>query len=119
MSDLNQQPLQNCNNDCQPLDQDSQHSLLQQLPEWKINQQHNTAILSREYKLADFASALSLCNAIGALAEDADHHPQICIEWGKLQVSWWTHTINGLFINDFIMAARSDSAYQKLPSKAG
>lgn len=118
MPDLNQQPLQNCNSGCQPLDRDSQHSLLQQLPEWQIKQ-HNTAILSREYKLADFASALSLCNAIGALAEEADHHPQICIEWGKLQVSWWTHSINGLFINDFIMAARSDSAYQQLSSKTG
>ncbi len=118
MSDLNQQPLQNCNSGCQPLDHDSQRSLLQQLPEWQIKQ-HTTAILSREYKLADFASALSLCNAIGALAEEADHHPQICIEWGKLQVSWWTHSINGLFINDFIMAARSDSAYQQLSSKTG
>ena len=119
MSDLNQQALQNCNSDCQPLDKDSQHSLLKQLPKWQINQQQNTDILSREYKLADFASALALCNAIGALAEEVDHHPQICIEWGKLQVSWWTHSINGLFINDFIMAARSDSAYQQLSSKTG
>lgn len=117
MSDLNQQALQNCNSDCQPLDKDSQHNLLKQLPEWQINQQHNTDILSREYKLADFASALSLCNAIGALAEEADHHPKICIEWGKLQVSWWTHSINGLFINDFILAARSDNAHQQLQLK--
>ena len=119
MSDLNQQPLQDCNRDCRPMDEDSQQDLLQQLPEWQIHQQHNTAVLSREYKLADFASALSLCNAIGALAEEADHHPKICIEWGKLQVNWWTHSINGLFINDFIMAARSDSAYRQLPSNTG
>jgi 4a-hydroxytetrahydrobiopterin dehydratase len=117
MSDLNQQPLQDCNSDCQPLDKASQQDLLKQLLEWQIHQQDNTAVLSREYKLADFASALSLCNAIGALAEEADHHPKICIEWGNLQVNWWTHSINGLFINDFIMAARSDRAYQQLSSK--
>jgi 4a-hydroxytetrahydrobiopterin dehydratase len=119
MSALKQQPLQNCNKDCEPLDQDSQHSLLEQLPEWQINQQDGSAILNREYKLSDFAGALALCNAIGALAEEADHHPQICIEWGKLQVKWWTHSINGLFINDFIMAARSDHAFQQLPSNTG
>lgn len=119
MSDLNQQPLQNCSSGCQPLNKDEQYNLLQQLPEWQIKQRHNTDILCRDYKLADFASALALCNAIGALAEEADHHPQICIEWGKLQLRWWTHSINGLFINDFIMAARSDHACQQLPSKTG
>ncbi len=29
-------------------------------------------------------------------------------EWGKVTVTWWTHKIKGLHLNDFIMAAKTD-----------
>ena len=42
------------------------------------------------------------------LAEAADHHPALLTEWGKLTVSWWTHSCAGLQLNDFILDARCD-----------
>ena len=42
------------------------------------------------------------------LAEEAEHHPAILTEWGKVTVQWWTHKIKGLHRNDFIMAAKTD-----------
>ena len=42
------------------------------------------------------------------LAEVEDHHPAILLEWGKVQVTWWTHKILGLHKNDFIAAAKTD-----------
>ena len=42
------------------------------------------------------------------LAEQEDHHPLLQVEWGKLTVTWWTHRINGLHLNDFILAAKID-----------
>jgi len=54
----------------------------------------------------DFVVALALTNRISELAEAEDHHPAILTEWGKVTVTWWTHAINGLHPNHFIMAAK-------------
>ena len=47
----------------------------------------------------------------GAMAEDEGHHPAILTEWGKVTVTWWSHKIKGLHVNDFIMCAKCDSAH--------
>jgi len=33
------------------------------------------------------------------------------VEYGKVTLTWWTHKIKGLHVNDFIMAAKSDKLY--------
>ena len=43
------------------------------------------------------------------LAEEEDHHPKIVLEWGVVEVSWWSHKIGGLHRNDFICAAKTDA----------
>jgi 4a-hydroxytetrahydrobiopterin dehydratase len=35
------------------------------------------------------------------------------LTWGKVSVEWWTHNIKGLHENDFIMAAKTDQAYEE------
>lgn len=69
---------------------------------------HACATLSRQYRLSDFSSALARANAIGLLAEAINHHPELSIAWGKLDVSWSSHDAGGLTIKDFIAAARCD-----------
>ncbi|MDC0598926.1 4a-hydroxytetrahydrobiopterin dehydratase [Gammaproteobacteria bacterium] len=85
---------------------------LQEISQWSIVKVDNINTLKRELALKDFNDALNFANHIGELAEQANHHPSITIEWGKVTVSWWTHTIKGLHINDFIMAARSDDVFE-------
>ena len=48
-------------------------------------------------------------NRVGGLAEAEGHHPAILTEWGQVTVTLWTHAIQGLHRNDFIMAAKIDS----------
>ena len=79
------------------------------IPDWQITEIDGIKRLSRTFKLSDFVAALDLTNKIGALAEEENHHPQIITEWGSVTVSWWTHKINGLHMNDFIMAAKSSA----------
>jgi 4a-hydroxytetrahydrobiopterin dehydratase len=62
----------------------------------------------RCYKLENFKGALAFTNQIGELAEAQQHHPEILSEWGKVTISWWTHKINDLHRNDFIMAAKTE-----------
>ncbi|MDY6930169.1 MAG: 4a-hydroxytetrahydrobiopterin dehydratase, partial [Pseudomonadota bacterium] len=36
------------------------------------------------------------------------------LEYGKVVVSWWSHEIGGLHKNDFILAARTDAAFNDM-----
>ena len=58
----------------------------------------------------NFREALAFTNQVGEIAEAQGHHPGLLTEWGKVTVTWWTHKINGLHKNDFIMAAKTDTA---------
>jgi 4a-hydroxytetrahydrobiopterin dehydratase len=42
------------------------------------------------------------------LAEEQGHHPDIFLAWGMVQITLWTHKIDGLTESDFIMAAKID-----------
>lgn len=86
-------------------------SLMSALPNWLIDPVDGIDQLAAEYRFADFASALEFVERIGALAEAENHHPQLVLEWGRVEVRWWTHSIGGLHMNDFIMAGRSDRAF--------
>ncbi|MYD98284.1 MAG: 4a-hydroxytetrahydrobiopterin dehydratase [Gammaproteobacteria bacterium] len=84
--------------------------LLAEIPGWEIVVMDGMEQLSRTFEFADFAAALAFTNRVGALAEEADHHPAITTEWGRTNVRFWTHSIGGLHRNDFIMAARASEA---------
>ena len=75
----------------------------QQLPEWQVVDEHH---LIRAYKLPDFRSALAFVNKVGELAEQQGHHPDILLAWGKVEITIWTHAVNGLTESDFILAAK-------------
>ncbi|HEY2934001.1 MAG TPA: 4a-hydroxytetrahydrobiopterin dehydratase [Acidobacteriota bacterium] len=80
--------------------------LQQQLRGWEVVDNHH---LRKQFKLADFGSALDLVNRVAEIAEKEDHHPDICFGWGKVEITIWTHKINGLTESDFILAAKIDA----------
>jgi 4a-hydroxytetrahydrobiopterin dehydratase len=84
-----------------------------QVPDWNIVERDGIQRLERVYQFKNFVTALAFTNAVGALAEEEGHHPALLTEWGKVTVGWWTHKIGGLHRNDFIMAAKTDEAYQE------
>ncbi len=79
-----------------------------ELPDWKIGVVSGVNHLEKTYKFKNFKQALEFSNEVGALAEQEKHHPAILTEWGQVTVRWWTHKIDGLHVNDFIMAAKTD-----------
>lgn len=90
-----------------------------QIPDWRIVEREGVKQLERSYRFPDFARALEFTSRVGQAAEEQNHHPTIVTEWGKVSVTWWTHKINGLHRNDFVMAARSDEIYDRLKEPAG
>ena len=85
------------------------------VPEWRLTEEDGIKRLDRTLKVADFAEAMTLAQSVGAIAEDEGHHPRLTVEWGRINVAWWTHKIKGLHRNDFIMAAKTDEIYRVLP----
>ena len=83
-----------------------------QLPEWNVKQVHQIDRLERTFYFKDFKEALVFTQQVGDLAETEGHHPAILTEWGRVTVTWWTHKIKGLHINDFVMAMQTDKLFQ-------
>lgn len=108
---LAEQDIVQCRKGTPALDDAACAALLGELTYWSVVQVDGIAQLQRSFTFRDFAAALTFTNAVGALAEAADHHPALTTEWGKVKVQWWTHTVRGLHRNDFVMAARCDRLY--------
>jgi len=78
---------------------------------WNVIGEHH---LEREFKFKNWAEALDFTNRVGQLAQQEDHHPDILLQWGKVKIILWTHKINGLSENDFILAAKADEIYKQM-----
>ena len=64
--------------------------------------------LRKRYEFPDFAAALIYANRVGEVAEAADHHPDLLVTWGAVEVAWVSHSAGGITANDVTMARRSD-----------
>ena len=83
-----------------------------QLLGWNKIVVDNLEQISKTFVFKNFEMALNFTNQVGEIAEKQNHHPTILIEWGKVTITWWTHVIKGLHLNDLIMAAKTDAIYR-------
>jgi len=66
--------------------------------------------LRRTDVLPDFRAALAWINRVGMLAEEEGHHPDIHLtRWNRVELVLWTHAIDGLSVNDFVLARKIDA----------
>ena len=111
MSDLSAKKCEACRADAPLVTQTQIDELREQIPEWNLIEVEGIKRLTRTYAFKDFAQALEFTSKVGNLAEGENHHPTIVTEWGKVTVTWWTHKIKGLHMNDFIMSAKTDDLF--------
>ena len=57
----------------------------------------------------DFADSLGFVNAVGALAEAADHHPDVFIHWNVVTLRLSTHSAGGITQADLTLARQIDA----------
>jgi len=63
----------------------------------------------REWKLDDFAGAITFVGRVAELAEAANHHPDILVHgWNKVRLSLTNHSAGGLTEADFALASQID-----------
>ena len=83
-------------------------SMLLELDNWMMVEREGIPQLAKVYTFKNFKLAWAFSNHVAELAEQEFHHPSIVLEWGKVTVTWWSHSIKGLHKNDFICAAKCD-----------
>lgn len=81
--------------------------MLDVVPDWK-KVKGATDKIERTFEFKNFKKAIEFVNNVARIAEEEGHHPDIFISWNKVTLTLWTHAINGLHDNDFILAAKID-----------
>lgn len=64
--------------------------------------------ISKEYLFVNYKHTMDFVNKVACLAEEEGHHPVMHVYFGRVVIELWTHAINGLSENDFIMAFKID-----------
>ena len=105
MSELASKTCVHCRGGTPPLKGEQLHSYSHQLPNWHVVDEHH---ITRTFTFPDFQKALDFVNRVGAVAEEQGHHPDILLSWGRAEITTWTHSVDGLTENDFILAAKID-----------
>ncbi|MEH0665071.1 4a-hydroxytetrahydrobiopterin dehydratase [Vibrio scophthalmi] len=105
---LNELRCEACHSDATPLGPEERRLLLTELEGWKIVDRDGIPQLEKEYRFKNYQLAWAFANKVSQLAEEEFHHPSLLLEWGKVTVTWWSHSIKGLHQNDFICAAKCD-----------
>lgn len=105
MSSLAEKSCVPCRGGVPALRGEALQTLARQVEGWTVSNEHH---LAKNFKFSDFRAALAFVNKVGALAEEQGHHPDIFLAWGKVDITIWTHKIDGLTESDFILAAKID-----------
>ena len=81
---------------------------LNEIPNWTRYNDEGKFKLTRTFHFIDFKTAFLFAAKVYEISESQGHHPVLLIEWGKVVVYWWSHNLENLHLNDFIMAAKTD-----------
>ena len=104
--DLGEKKCIPCEGGVPPLDPDDIKNLKKQIKsDWQVLENSK---LTKEYLFVNYHHTMDFVNKVANLAEEEGHHPVMYVYYGRVVIELWTHAINGLSENDFIMAYKID-----------
>ena len=102
-TDLTQKKCVPCRGGILPMTVEQAQDLLRVISSWRLE----GGKLVRDFGFKNFKEAIIFINKVGDIAEEEGHHPNIFLHsWNKVTLTLFTHKINGLHQNDFILAAK-------------
>ncbi len=93
-----------CEGGMPPLDNKKVQEFLKEVPTWQIKDGH----LYKHFEFKNFLETMRFINKVAEIAEHEGHHPDFSVHYRKVDFELWTHAMNGLSENDFILAAKID-----------
>jgi 4a-hydroxytetrahydrobiopterin dehydratase len=85
------------------------HDNVQLISQWQLGK--NEPVLQREFHFKDYYETLAFVNAVGWIAHQQDHHPELVVNYNRALVRFTTHAVDGISINDLICAAKIDQLH--------
>ena len=80
---------------------------LEKIPGWTLTEDGKR--IRKEWTVKNFLAGLKFFNEVGEIAEADGHHPDLhLVGYRNVAIELWTHAIDGLSENDFILAAKID-----------
>ena len=79
-------------------------SHLQALPGWTFAGD----AIAKTFRFAGYPGTIAFVNAVAALAQREDHHPDLSVHYDNCTVTWSTHSAGGITLNDVVCAAQVD-----------
>ena len=102
-----------CEGGIAPLTNPQISALMPQTPRWRVVEVEANGktykTIQRSFFFKDFRAAMAFLRQVEEIAEAEGHHPDFCVHYSKVDFTLWTHAINGLHENDFILAAKIDT----------
>ncbi|XP_030968038.1 pterin-4-alpha-carbinolamine dehydratase 2, mitochondrial-like isoform X2 [Quercus lobata] len=93
--------------DLRPMTEEVANGLLRQVAGWNLVNEGGVLKLNRSMKVKSFTKGLELFQLIAGVAEAEGHHPDLhLVEWNNITIEIWTHAVDGLTENDFILATK-------------
>jgi 4a-hydroxytetrahydrobiopterin dehydratase len=78
------------------------------LPGWEFKDN----AISKLYRLKTFMDGIAFVNQVAKMAEAADHHPDIKINYTRITFSCSTHDQGGVTEKDFKLASQIEEAFK-------
>jgi 4a-hydroxytetrahydrobiopterin dehydratase len=82
---------------------------LKKLPGWSLKD----GAIGKQYTWPSFPDAIKFVNRVAELAEQADHHPDILINYRRVTLTLSTHSEGGITQKDFDLAAQIEKEQSK------
>lgn len=79
-----------------------------QVADWKIRKVDGHEVLRREYRTANKEDAQEVINRLSTVAECENKKVDSYVEGPGVRIEIWSKAVNGLHVNDFILAAKID-----------
>ena len=110
MKDLLNKKCKPCRGGVDLFSHSQANEYLAEVPGWEIIEDDKK--IKKEFKFKNFDEAIDFVDKVARVSEEEGHHPDIHIFYNKVVIELWTHAIGGLSENDFILAAKINTATQ-------
>jgi len=109
MTSLTTQQCSELSKDDSALSEKETIEFLQQLePQWQLNEQDKNIHFT--FKFKNYYQTIAFVNVVAQIAHQQNHHPDLLVSYNQCNITYSTHSVSGLSVNDFICAAKINAA---------
>ena len=110
MSELTEKKCVPCEGGVSKLSMEQARKLASQIKDWQLDEDKQE--ICKQYAFKNFYKTMAFVNAVAFIANQENHHPDMCVGYNYCNLTLKTHAVSGLTENDFIVAAKIDQLTQ-------